>query len=265
MPVASLKGTHVPRSVMLRGMLLVLSVSPDWHSCCLPRLLLAPLHCAPCRDQFLPELLEVAYGLLRMRYLSHAWQLLQGAASWQAAEAALYLFTAVSLSVKTRVLSDAGAAAGGDENSSGGGAAGAAAAAVAADRQQTQQLLAALFRQVCSAEGGASMLGAHPALAEAVCRLVEHYSSWFGKAGATGEGEEVPLQGAFQLLLRALPIPQVGACAACGPLPLPLAGCNILGVQSSGAASLAPWRVSMACPRSATQHNTAPPPPSSLL
>jgi hypothetical protein len=150
-----------------------------------------------------------------MRYLSHAWQLLQGAASWQAAEAALYLLTAVSLSVKTRVLSDAGAAAGGDENSNG-SAGGAAAAAAAEDRQQTQQLLAALFRQVCSPEGGASMLGAHPALAEATCRLVEHYSSWFGKAAA-GE-DEVPLQGAFQLLLRALPLAQVGGRAW---LPLP--------------------------------------------
>jgi hypothetical protein len=168
-----------------------------------------PFRCA-CRDQFLPELLDVAYGLLRMRYLSHAWQLLQGAASWQAAEAALYLLTAVSLSVKTCVLSDAGAAAGGDENCNGSGAgAGAASAAAAEDRQQTQQLLAALFRQVCSPEGGASMLGAHPALAEATCRLVEHYSSWFGKAAA-GE-DDVPLQSAFQLLLRALPIPQVGA------------------------------------------------------
>ena len=161
----------------------------------------------PRRDQFLPELLECAYGLLRLRYLAAAWQLLQGAASWQAAEAALYLLSAVSLAVKTRVLGDT-AGGGGGENG------GAASAAVVEDRQQTHALLLALFGRVCSPEGAGGMLGAHPTLAQATCRLVEHYASWFGKAG-----EEPPLQGAFQLLLRALAIPQVrgpGACMAAG-------------------------------------------------
>ena len=116
-----------------------------------------------------------------MRYLSHAWQLLQAAASWQAAEVALFLLTSVSLAVKTRALSDAAPQAaataaagdGGDEN--GGSAAmeaaaapGAArAAATAEDRQQTQTLLAALFGSLCCAEGAARMVvGAHPALAD---------------------------------------------------------------------------------------------------
>ena len=160
-----------------------------------------------CRSQSLPELLECAYGLLRAAYVSHAWQLLQGAASWQAAEAALYLVAAVSLALKARVLGDGGGG-GGDENAGGGAA---AAPAVAEDRRATQALLAALFGRVCSPEGAASMLGAHPALAQAACRLVEHYSSWFGRAAAAaaGGGAEPPLQGAFQLLLRALSIPQV--------------------------------------------------------
>lgn len=155
------------------------------------------------RSQSLPELLECAYGLLRAAYLSHAWQLLQGAASWQAAEAALYLLSTVSLAVKARVLGDAGS--GGDENAGGGAS---VAPAVAEDRRATQALLGALFGRVCSPEGGASMLGTHPALAQAACRLVEHYSSWFARAAEAG-GEEPPLQGAFQLLLRALRIPQV--------------------------------------------------------
>lgn len=129
--------------------------------------------------------------------------LLQGAASWQAAEAALYLLSAVSLAVKTRVMTDAPPP--GDENSGGGGGGDAAAAAVVEDRQQTQQLLGALFGQLCSAEAGGSMLGAHPVLAEAACRLLERYSSWLGRAAGG-----VPLQGAFQLLLRALLTPQVG-------------------------------------------------------
>ncbi|KAL4452382.1 hypothetical protein ABPG75_008044 [Micractinium tetrahymenae] len=162
------------------------------------------------REQHLPELLDVAYGLLRMRYLSFTWQLLRSAGSWQAAEAALLLFSAVSLAVKTRVLSDA--ANGGDENSGGSSGGGAMAAAVTEDRQQTQQLLCALFGQLCSPEGSVSMLSAHPALAEAACLLVEHYASWFGRAAA-GDGG-VPMQGAFELLLRALLIPQAAHTAA---------------------------------------------------
>lgn len=130
--------------------------------------------------------------------LQAAWQLLQGAASWQAAEAALYLFSTVSLAVKTRVLAEAN---GGDENA----VAGSAAAAAAEDRAQAHALLVALFQRICSPEGAASMLGAHPMLAGAACRLVEHYAAWFGRAG-----EEPPLQGGLQLLLRALAIPQVG-------------------------------------------------------
>lgn len=168
------------------------------------------------REQHLPELLDVAYGLLRMRYLSHAWQLLRGAGSWQAAEAALLLFSAVSLAVKTRVLSDA--ANGGDDGSSGSGDA--TAAAVAEDRQQTQQLLSALFGQLCSPEGGASMLGAHPVLAGAACLLVERYASWFGRAPAVDGG--TPVKGAFELLLRGLLMPQVGEswCAEAAPSSL---------------------------------------------
>ena len=44
------------------------------------------------RDTLLPESLDTAYGLLRSAYLGFAWHLLQSAASWQQAEAALYLF-----------------------------------------------------------------------------------------------------------------------------------------------------------------------------
>jgi len=162
--------------------------------------------------------------------LQAAWQLLQNAASWQAAEAALYLFSTVSLAVKTRVLAQAN---GGDENA----AAGSASAAVAEDRAQTHALLLALFGRVCSPEGSASMLGAHPMLAEAACRLVEHYAAWFGQAG-----EEPPLQGALQLLLRALAVTQVGGSRVVGvQTPLlqlgrhQLAGRALLGMHSSSA------------------------------
>ena len=89
---------------------------------------------------------------------------------------------------------------GGDENAAAG-----LSPAAAEDRAQTHALLVALFARVCSPEGAGSMLGAHPMLAGATCRLVERYAAWFGRAG-----EEPPLQGALQLLLRALPIPQVG-------------------------------------------------------
>lgn len=156
-----------------------------------------------------------------------AWQLLQGASSWQAAEAALYLFSTVSLAVKTRVLAEAN---GGDENA----VAGSAAAAAAEDRAQTHALLVALFGRVCSPEGAASMLGAHPMLAEAACRLVEHYAAWFGRTG-----EEPPLQGALQLLLRGLAIPQVGAgaCRACAPMSSPLGRLQFCSVLPAAAAS----------------------------
>ena len=153
-----------------------------------------------CRGQLLPEALEVAYGLLRMSYLTFAWQQLQAASSWQAAEAALYLFKAVSLSVKTRALA---------EPTNSNNQSSAAAAALAADRQATQQLLAALFGQaVCSGEGAGRMLGAHPLLAQACCTLMQEYATWFGKAA------EAPLEGAFGFLLQALHIPTAAKAAA---------------------------------------------------
>ena len=177
------------------------------------------------RDQYLPELLDCAYGLLRLRYLTQAWHLLQGAASWQLAEAALWLLSSVSLSVKARALGGGGGGGGGDEN------AGSDSAAVLEDRAQTGALLAALFARVCSPEGGARMVGAHPALAQATCRLVEHYASWFGQAG-----DEPPLQGALQLMLRALVVPQVrgrrwgsagvGECGQHPPAPHPCPACR---------------------------------------
>eukprot|EP00887_Chlorella_sp_A99_P002079 scaffold21.g2079.t1 len=158
------------------------------------------------REQLLPEAFDVAYGLLRMGYLSHAWQLLQGAASWQDAEAALYLFRAVSLSVRTRALSES---SGAGVSSGAGGAQAAAAAAVAHDRQQTQQLLAALFGQaLCSSEGAARMLGAHGLLAQASCRVLHDYATWFGKAA------DAPLHGAFAFLLQALAVPAAAREAA---------------------------------------------------
>jgi hypothetical protein len=154
-----------------------------------------------CREQHLPELLDVAYGLLRLRYLAHAWQALQQAPSWQAAEAALYLLTAVSLAVKARVLAEGGARGGGGDENSGSAS---ESPAVAQDRQQTAALLTALFGRVCSDEGAASMLGAHPLLAAAACRLVGQYAAWFGRAR-----DEAPVQGGLRLLLRALPIAEV--------------------------------------------------------
>ncbi|GAB4818769.1 hypothetical protein N2152v2_005815 [Parachlorella kessleri] len=151
------------------------------------------------RDQMLPESLETAYGLLRARYLGFAWHLLQTAPSWQQAEAAMYLFNAVSISVKASVLSAGSPAGGGaDENSPAG-----ASAAAQQDAQQAKQLLASLFAQLCSPEGIARLAapGAHPLLARGACSLVEGYAAWFARA------QEVPLQEALRLCLACMHSP----------------------------------------------------------
>lgn len=147
------------------------------------------------RETLLPEALEVAYGLLRRAYLSHAWALLTGAANWQSAEAALYLLRAVALPVRTRVLADPAAPDPPPD--------------VVADRAATAELLAALFgQQVCSEAGAARLLGGHPLLAAAACRLLQDYAVWLGRA------DGAPVQGALALLLRALALPPPVAPAA---------------------------------------------------
>jgi len=45
---------------------------------------------ATCREQSLQEVLEISFGVLKGNYLAYFGQQLQGAASWQAAEAALF-------------------------------------------------------------------------------------------------------------------------------------------------------------------------------
>jgi hypothetical protein len=144
----------------------------------------------------------VCYGLLRAAYLAHAWHALQSARSWQAAEASLYLVAAVGLAVKARLLGGGGD---GDENGGGG-----ASQAVAEDRRQTRALLSALLSWLCSEEGRGQVLGAHPLLAAAACRLLDRYSAWLAQAG----GEGVPLQAALQLPLHALSLPAAAPAAA---------------------------------------------------
>ena len=45
---------------------------------------------ATCREQSLQEVLEISFGMLKGSYLAYFGQQLQSAASWQAAEAALF-------------------------------------------------------------------------------------------------------------------------------------------------------------------------------
>jgi hypothetical protein len=79
-----------PLQAMLTALIPRASYPPDfttWHACFdLDQSAFGRL-----REQILPEMLEVAFGLLRLEYLDAALRLLGEAASWQAAEVALYL------------------------------------------------------------------------------------------------------------------------------------------------------------------------------
>jgi hypothetical protein len=170
--------------------------------------------CMDCREELLPEALEVACGLLGARYTDHALHLLRHAATWQQAEVALYLFRCgaastvlsctrcpvhvpladgrtrtrrvAALVVRTRVLAEASPQM----------------PAAANNHQAMHRALLSLFGQLCSSEGAQSVLGVHPALTVVACRLVEAYAVWFGRV------EDAPVTGALQLLLQALEVPQ---------------------------------------------------------
>lgn len=154
------------------------------------------------REQVLPEALDVSYCLLRMAYLTRAWELLQGARSWQDAEAALFLVKSVALGVRTRVMADASATRGEAAAPT------PAAAAVARDRAESRALLLAVFGQLCgSGEAMARWVGGPAALARGAASLVDAFSPWFAK------DPDAPLSGALQLLVLALGVPEVRVSA----------------------------------------------------
>lgn len=148
------------------------------------------------REAVVPEALQEAYGLLRSRYLSWAWETLQTAPTWQVAEAALYSVGAVALAVRSRALA-------GPEMLKN--------PAVAEDAGETRALLSALFERVCGGGNVAAspLLSAHSALACTACWVLEQYAVWFGKA------EGAPVQEALQALLGVLTTsPQAANAAA---------------------------------------------------
>lgn len=64
-----------------------------------------------------------------------------------------------------------------------------------------------LFRHLCSGGEQAGLLQ-QPWVMASVVRLIGNYSLWFGATG----GEDVPLTGALQVLLKALPVAEVSQC-----------------------------------------------------
>jgi transportin-3 len=155
------------------------------------------------REAVLPEALEVAYGLLRCAFLEQAWQLLRGATQWQAAEAALYCVGSVALPVRARA-----------------SLAGNAGVAALEDARRTGELLAALFAELCAPDAGAAALRGHPALARALCWLLERYAPWFAKADEAPLGRALEcvvaalrLRGAHRAAARALQV----TCLRCAP------------------------------------------------
>ena len=161
------------------------------------------------REQVLPEALDVAYCLLRMAYLTRAWELLRGARSWQDAEAALFLVKSVALGVRTRVMADSAAA-----GAARGEGATPAALAAARDRLESRALLLSLFEQLCgSSEAQGRWVGGPAPLARGAASLIDAFSPWFAK------DPDAPLHGALQLLVLALGVPEV-RCPVPGCLPV---------------------------------------------
>lgn len=156
------------------------------------------------RDVVLPEVLQEAYGLLRVRYLAWAWEQLQEATTWQHAEMAMYYIGAVALSARARGLA-------GPESLR--------ESAVAKDAAATRRVLAAIFTHICcsilSSSGAVSIgsistgegtstvlpssglvvLTSHYAVRCTACWLIEQYAVWFGKA------EEAPAHDALKTAL----------------------------------------------------------------
>jgi hypothetical protein len=157
------------------------------------------------RDAVLPEVLQEAYGLLRVRYLAWAWEQLHKATTWQHAEMAMYYIGAVALSARARGLA---------------GAESLREPAVAEDAAATRKVLASIFTHICcnrlSSSGvvsngsmcspaektsmilpsfGLIVLTSHSAVTCTVCWLIEQYAVWFGKA------EEAPTHDALKTSL----------------------------------------------------------------
>jgi hypothetical protein len=161
------------------------------------------------RDAVLPEILQEAYGLLRVRYLVWAWNALEKAITWQQAETAMYYIGAVALSARARGL--AGPESLRDP-------------AVAEDAAATRKVLVAIFAHICCnillssrssstttptiAQPPATLLTRHWAVTSTACWLIEQYAVWFGKA------EESPAQDALKTTLSLLDMPQTATTAA---------------------------------------------------
>lgn len=159
------------------------------------------------REQILADVLDNCYGMMRSRYLAQVGGALSGAATWQAAEAAVFATRAVAAPVKQHVLAEARAAHAGAMGGGGGGD-----AAAAADRAESSAFLAQLFARVgaagaAAANGGAGGAGAvggvfvsHPLVMESTARMVGQYAAWLGQ---TPSGTPC-VQGSVAYLLAAL-------------------------------------------------------------
>jgi len=156
------------------------------------------------RDAVLPDVLQEAYGLLRVRYLAWAWEQLQKATTWQHAEMAMYYIGAVALSARARGLA-------GPESLR--------EPTIAEDAAATRKVLAAIFTHICCnrlsssealsigsmspvekssmvpSSSGLVVLTSHSAVTSTACWLIEQYAVWFGKA------EEAPAHDALKTVL----------------------------------------------------------------
>ena len=74
-----------------------------------------------------------------------------------------------------------------------------------AQGEQIRAFLDGLFRHLCTGPAQSGLLQ-QPCVLATIVRLIGDFSLWFGAIG----GDDVPLTGALQLLLQALPVAQVG-------------------------------------------------------
>ncbi|KAK9840741.1 hypothetical protein WJX81_001608 [Elliptochloris bilobata] len=141
------------------------------------------------REQAAAEALGSAYAVLRADYLDLCGAALQGAASWQAAEAALTALRLVAAEVQARVLRP-----------------GRAGAVAAQDAARCGAFLATLFAHACG-DGGYALVG-NAWLATAAARLAGDYAAWLGGPGADS------LEGALRLTLAVAALPGAAGPAA---------------------------------------------------
>ncbi|DBA84873.1 TPA: hypothetical protein ACH3X1_005892 [Trebouxia sp. C0004] len=148
------------------------------------------------REQSLQEVLEISFGVLKGSYLAYFGQQLQGAASWQAVEAALFAIRCVSSSILEMASSDASP----DQPQEN------------AQQQTIRAFLSSLFEQLSAGQSSFSQTGLlqQPWVLATAARLIGDYAMWFSRLG----GPEAPLQGALRLLLQAMLLSQAQLAAA---------------------------------------------------